>query len=136
MQAIIREFERTPPPLASEQRINDPISPIGSKRGNIYNLLLIKLKCLYSDSDNMGRISPNYPSNYLNRQSFSPPQATSVFQTSTFPGLNTCSLEDLEFLNESEERRGEFLENLQQTQDINKTLDDMISLVEELAGEL
>ncbi|KAI4465138.1 williams-beuren syndrome critical region protein-related [Holotrichia oblita] len=117
VQAIIREFERTPPPLVSEQRINNPTSPTGSKR----------------DSDNMGRISPNYPSNYLNRHGFSPPQATGVFQTFTFPELNTYSLEDLEFLNESEERRGEFLENLQQTHDMNKTLDDMISLVEELA---
>lgn len=84
----------------------------------------------------MGRISPNYPSSYLNRQSFSPPQATSVFQTFTFPELNTYSLEDLQFLNESEERRGEFLENLQQMHDMNKTLDDMILLVEELAGEI
>lgn len=82
----------------------------------------------------MGRISPNYPSNYLSRHSFSPPPTGNVYQTFVFPELKTYSLEELEFLNESEERREEFLENLQKMRDMNKGLDDVISQVEDLAG--
>ncbi|KRT85720.1 hypothetical protein AMK59_1147 [Oryctes borbonicus] len=117
VQAIIREFERTPPPLASEQQINNITSPTIPIR----------------DCDNMGKINPNYQSNYISRHSFSPSQATNIFQTVAFPQLNTYALEELEFLNESEERRAEFIENLQQVRDMNKTLDDMICHVEELA---
>lgn len=117
VQAITREFERTPPPLASDQQINNITSPTVPVR----------------DCDNMGRISPNYPSNYLSRHSFSPPPTGNVYQTFVFPELKTYSLEELEFLNESEERREEFLENLQKMRDMNKGLDDVISQVEDLA---
>ncbi|GJQ70224.1 putative modifier of rudimentary (Mod(r)) protein [Trypoxylus dichotomus] len=117
VQAIIREFVRTPPPLATDQQINNITSPTVPIR----------------DCENMGKISPNYQSNYLSRHSFSTSQATNVFQTIAFPELNSYALDELVFLSENEERREEFIDNLQQVRDMNKMLDDMISHIEELA---
>lgn len=82
----------------------------------------------------MGRISPNYQ-NYRSINTFSPPGTGTVSQTLAFSELSTYSIEELEFLKDSEERRIEFLESLHQVRDMNRTVDDMISQVEELAGK-
>ncbi|XP_022899918.1 vacuolar protein sorting-associated protein 37A [Onthophagus taurus] len=117
VQAVIREFERNPPPLVSEQLNNSNITSPTVPMGEI---------------DNMGRVSPNYHLNYVNRLSFSPP-TSSGFQTIAFPELNNLSLDELQFLNENEDRLEEFLENLPQMKEMNRRLDDTILNVEEMA---
>lgn len=70
--------------------------------------------------------------------SFSPPShvsvAPNICQSFAFPELNSLSLDELQYLNESANRQEEFLENLPQIREMNKTVDDLILQVEELAG--
>ncbi|KAK4880494.1 hypothetical protein RN001_008640 [Aquatica leii] len=118
VQAIIREFERTPPPLLSEQSNTNITSP------SVPNLGL--------EAETMGRGSPSYSYNYGNIRSFSPPVQL-MNQSIVFPELNTLSVDELQFLKECEERQEEFIDNLPQVQELNKVIDDFISNIEELA---
>lgn len=120
VQAIIREFERTPPPLASDHSTTSITSPT--------NPIL--------ESDSVGRASPSYHLSFMGRQTFSPPPLstnTSTTQSVAFPELNTLSLEELQYLSESTDRQEEFIDNLPQMKEMNKTVDDLILQVEELA---
>ncbi|KAF5297801.1 hypothetical protein FQA39_LY11950 [Lamprigera yunnana] len=118
VQAIIREFERTPPPLVSNQSSTNVTSPSSN---------------LVKESITMGRCSPIYSYNYSTLRSFSPPIQHAFNQSITFPDLNTLSIEELQFLNDCEERQEEFIDNLPQTKELNKTIDEVISNIEELA---
>ncbi|KAJ8939181.1 hypothetical protein NQ318_017078 [Aromia moschata] len=116
VQAVMREFQRTPPPLALNHS-NSVVSPI---------------------SDNEKRASPiNYQS-FPSIKSFSPPthisQSNFTYQSSTFPELALLSLEELQLLNENDDRQDEFINEIPQIKEQNKLLDDLILQVEELAG--
>lgn len=51
-----------------------------------------------------------------------------------FPELNLMSLEELQFLNTNEDQQQEFLESQAVIGTTRRSLDEMMSLVEELAG--
>ncbi|KAL1514143.1 hypothetical protein ABEB36_003450 [Hypothenemus hampei] len=118
VQAIIREFQRIPPNLVSDANTVSPSVPITEKR-----------------------TSPNF-SNY----NFSPPHcgpsvsgANSMImqpiQSSIFPELNLLSTEELRFLNESENRQDEFIDELPNVREHNRMLDELIAQIEETAEE-
>ncbi|KAJ8985501.1 hypothetical protein NQ317_015043 [Molorchus minor] len=116
VQAVTREFQRTPPPL-SLNHSNNVVSPI---------LGIIMKK----------RASPiNYQS-FSNMRSFSPPHMTQsnfVHQSTLFPELSQLSLEELQLLNENIDRQDEFISEIPQIKEQNKAVDDLIGQVEELA---
>lgn len=94
--------------------------------------------CLFcvSDTESIGRASPSYTYNFMGRQTFSPPPLATggaSMQSVAFPELNTLSLEELQYLNESVDRQDEFIYNLPQVKEMNKAVDELISQVEELA---
>ncbi|XP_018319362.1 vacuolar protein sorting-associated protein 37A isoform X2 [Agrilus planipennis] len=121
VQAIIREFERTPPPLTTEQCLSNssPSVPV-------------------RDMENRGKVSPI--SSYPGLNNFSPPTyhytSSHLPQSVTLPELNNLSLDDLQFLNESLEAQEEFLEELPQIKEMNKAIDELILQIEELAGAI
>ncbi|KAJ3654658.1 hypothetical protein Zmor_013832 [Zophobas morio] len=117
VQAIIREFERNPPPLKNDgsstsvtpgSNITSPTVPIrDSERSNL---------------------------NYSIINSFSSPTHLSNSQKRlVFPELNNLSLEELEFLNSNSDRQEEFLNEIPAIKEQNKYLDELIVQVEELA---
>ncbi|XP_019864962.1 vacuolar protein sorting-associated protein 37A isoform X2 [Aethina tumida] len=109
VQAIIREFERTPPPLFTHSNKISASIPINEKR-----------------------ISPSFPTLPV-MSSFSPPshvQAKMYFQ---FPSLNKLSIEELQFLNDNVDRQQEFIEEIQCISDQNRMLDECIAQIEEIA---
>ncbi|KAH1004964.1 vacuolar protein sorting-associated protein 37A [Dendroctonus ponderosae] len=106
VQAVIREFQRNPPALASTD---------SSKPSSVPKL------------DAESRTSPS-----LSRYSLSPP----IHPGSTmFPELNLLSTEELRFLDECDGRQIEFIEELPSVKDQNRMLDDLASQIEELAEE-
>ncbi|KAJ8913544.1 hypothetical protein NQ315_017095 [Exocentrus adspersus] len=116
VQAIIREFQRTPPPLVS---------------GNIVNTTNHSL-------DSETRSSPvNFHSSYSNIKSFSPPphmpQPSFVHQTVAFPELVNLPLEELQLLNENTDMQDEFVSSQPQIREQEKQFDDFVSQIEELA---
>lgn len=113
VQAIIREFERNPPPLLCEKSSNaSPTVPI------------------------LGRISPNYSLNYMGKQNFSPPSTSgsAYNQSIVFPELNSLTIEELKFINENEDRQDDFIDNLPQVKERNKLLNEIVGQIENLAG--
>lgn len=93
----------------------------------------------YFLSDKNGRNSPNYQLTFPAYKSFSPPShipvaTNTIPQSVAFPELNLLTLEELQFLNESADRQNEFLENLPPMREMNKTVDDLMVQIEELAG--
>ncbi|XP_050302671.1 vacuolar protein sorting-associated protein 37A isoform X2 [Anthonomus grandis grandis] len=103
VQAIIRELQRNPPPLASE--------------------------CGSSNID-AEKISPSF-SNY----SFSSPTpkntVNSRHYSSMFPNLEQLSLDELRFLDESEDQQDEFIDELPAIKEQNRFIDELIDSVEE-----
>lgn len=93
---------------------------------------------MIADSESGGG-SPNYTTGFPGLTSFSPPShisaASNICQSLAFPELNSLSLDELQYLNESVNRQEEFLENLPQVREMNKMLDDLILQLEELAGK-
>lgn len=57
-------------------------------------------------------------------------------QSLVFPDLNNLTLEELQQLNDNEDRQNEFIDNLPQIRELNKMLDDLIVKIEELAGNV
>lgn len=57
-------------------------------------------------------------------------------QSSVFPDLNRLSFEELRFLNESEERQTEFVEEMPIVKEQARILDELISEIEEVTGKL
>lgn len=57
------------------------------------------------------------------------------FHTLAFPELQKLSLDELKFLNEDSERLDEFLDNVPVLEKQNKTIEDLMGNIEELAGE-
>ncbi|XP_028133627.1 vacuolar protein sorting-associated protein 37A [Diabrotica virgifera virgifera] len=115
VQAIIREFQRNPPPLVISHSINmSPTSPIN---GEI-------------------RASPVNYQTFTNIKNFSPPshstQSTS-FQSLAIPDLSTLNLEELKFLSENPDRQDEFIDEMPLIKEQNKALGDIIQQVEEMA---
>ncbi|XP_018568891.1 vacuolar protein sorting-associated protein 37A [Anoplophora glabripennis] len=116
VQAIIREFQRTPPPLVSNHSSNIVSPTLDSEK----------------------RTSPiNFHSSFSTIKSFSPPphmpQPSFVHQTVPFPELANMSLEELQLLNENIDMQDDFVNELPQIKEQNKHLDDVIVQVEELA---
>lgn len=113
VQAIIREFERNPPPLAVNHVSTS--SPIMFCRGNVS--------------------SPNYSVSTVNSYSLPPlvPSNSSASNAIVFPELNGLTLEDLQLLNEKIDKQDEFLENIPQIREMNKNLDDLLIQIEELS---
>lgn len=84
----------------------------------------------------VGRASPNFTLNYMGRPNLTISNqinSVNLVQSVAFPKLNTLTLEELQELNESEILQEEFIEELPQIKEMNKTVDDLISQVEELA---
>ncbi|XP_044736269.1 vacuolar protein sorting-associated protein 37A [Chrysoperla carnea] len=122
VHAIIREFERNPPVLASEATSNVPCTA-------------------EMDPVNVGRASPvsqNYGNNY-SRLYNSPTRASTSMslpipmQAIYFPELNNLTIEELQKLKESESKQDEFLDNLIQVKEINDTIDALILQIENIA---
>ncbi|KAG5883154.1 hypothetical protein JTB14_033405 [Gonioctena quinquepunctata] len=116
VQAIIREFQRTPPPLVSDHTGNG-VSTAIPINGEI-------------------RASPiSYQFSHI--KSFSPPshmpQTSTFHQNIALQELTGMSLEELHFLNDNSDRQDEFIQELSLIKEQNKTLDDLILQVEELA---
>lgn len=136
VQAIVREFQRTPPPLITQHAnsINSPTVPIRGTYGNMFPCVDTYKFCL----DKNGRSSPNYQLTFPGYKNFSPPThiPAATPQSFAIPELNLLTLEELQFLNESPDRQDEFLENLPQMREMNKTVDDLMVQIEELAGLL
>ncbi|XP_044267870.1 vacuolar protein sorting-associated protein 37A isoform X2 [Tribolium madens] len=110
VQAIIREFERHPPPLKNDTNITSgPGSTITSPT-------VPTREC--------ERSSPSYMNNFS-----SPTHQRRL----VFPELNKLSINELEFLNSNSDRQQEFLTDLPPIKEQNKLLDDLIAQVEELA---
>jgi ESCRT-I complex subunit VPS37 len=114
VQAIIREFERNPPPLKND------CSTANITPGSAITSPTVPIR------DNE-RSSPNYSA--INN--FSSP--THLPKRLVFPELNKLTTEELEFLNNNVDRQQEFLNDLPPIKDQNKLLDDLIVQVEELA---
>ncbi|KAJ8927478.1 hypothetical protein NQ314_020075 [Rhamnusium bicolor] len=117
VQAIIREFQRTPPPLVSNHSssVVSPTIPILVKK----------------------RASPiNYQS-FSNIKNFSPPshmsQTSFLQKSSAFPELSQLSLAELQLLNDNIDSQEEFIDELPQVKEQYKFLGDLIEQVEELA---
>ncbi|XP_056642440.1 vacuolar protein sorting-associated protein 37A [Diorhabda sublineata] len=110
VQAIIREYQRTPPPLAVNQSAS--MSPTIPINGEI-------------------RASPINFSTFSNMKSFSPPPHPQ--QILSIPELSTLTLDELQFLNENTDKQDEFIEQLAPIKEQNKALDSLIQNVEELA---
>lgn len=136
MQAITRELQRTPPPLAgTTSNVASPSIPI-SKNIIVYLKTNTALICFV---DGEIRASPiNYQTFSPSVKNFSPPlhipHPSYLQQSVAFPELADLSLEELQFLNENLDRQDEFVDELPLIKEQNKTLDELLSNVEELAG--
>lgn len=119
VQAIIREFQRTPPPLGTNASGNNIMSPS------------IPIPTLDTEKLN----SHNFPNHYNNLNSFSPPAKMPILATRSvvFPELNNLSLNELKILMENEDRQQEFLDEQPYIKERNRILDEQISQVEEIA---
>lgn len=121
VQAIIREFERNPPPLAVNHNHASTSSPIMFCRAGM-------------NSVNVS--SPNYSVSTVNSYSLPPqivPSNSSAINSIVFPELNGLTLDDLQLLNENIDKQDEFLENIPQIREMNKNLDDLLIQIEELS---
>ncbi|XP_057670850.1 vacuolar protein sorting-associated protein 37A isoform X1 [Diorhabda carinulata] len=128
VQAIIREYQRTPPPLAVNQSASmSPTIPISKK---IF-FICQKLVFIIEISDGEIRASPINFSTFSNMKSFSPPPHPQ--QILSIPELSTLTLDELQFLNENTDKQDEFIEQLAPIKEQNKALDSLIQNVEELA---
>ncbi|CAG9825082.1 unnamed protein product [Phaedon cochleariae] len=120
VQAIIREFQRSPPPLASNNSTNivSPTIPInGEIRSSPIN---------YQSFPAVQSLSPPTPMTLSNNSQLPHPSLA-------FPELLNLSLEELNFLNENSDRQDEFIDDLPIMKKQNKALDDLILQVEDLA---
>ncbi|KAF5298331.1 hypothetical protein FQR65_LT01109 [Abscondita terminalis] len=135
VQVIIREFERNPPPLLQDQSGANKTSPSVPNLGKFEprKLRSCDFVILGLETETMGRGSPSYSYNYNTVRSFSPPMQHMMNSSIVFPELNALSLDELHFLNNCTERQEEFIDNLPQVKELNKTIDDLISNIEELA---
>lgn len=103
--------------------------------------LSVSLTRLLLDADVIGVSSPNYamtsytplpqfnqsPQNRANAN-YKPVLSQSII----FPDLNLLSLDELNFLKENSDRQNEFIDNLPPMKELDKTLDDMITQIDEL----
>nr|CAH7737913.1 unnamed protein product [Callosobruchus chinensis] len=124
VQAIIREFQRDPPPLASSVNITTASTSISDEVHQSCQLTYPLFTSTNSISSN-----PTYSlsSNYLVQQ------PSYVQRNFVFPELSGMSYEDLKFLNESVDRQDEFIDELPPIKEQNKTLDDLALQIEEMA---
>lgn len=84
------------------------------------------------------RSSPVIYQNIPSVSSFSPPMympQPRQFQSIAFPELQELSLDELTFLNQDTDRLDEFLDSLPLFKEQNKTMDDLVTNIEELAGK-
>lgn len=84
------------------------------------------------------RSSPVIYQNLPSVSSFSPPlyiPQLRHFQSVAFPELQELSLDELTFLNQNSDRLDEFLDNLPMFKEQNKTMEDLVTNIEELAGK-
>ncbi|XP_044752964.1 vacuolar protein sorting-associated protein 37A [Coccinella septempunctata] len=119
VQAVIREFERNPPPLTSEHGSNTVTSA-----SSIVKEAEIS--------------SPSYLMNFPTSSSFSPPSQMVVnssisLQNNYFPELNKLTIKELKSLNESVDKQEDFILELPQLKEQNRMIDELILQVEELA---
>ncbi|RZC34361.1 vacuolar protein sorting-associated protein 37A [Asbolus verrucosus] len=117
VQAVIREYERNPPPLKNECSGNS-IAP-----GSTITSPTVPKR----DGE---RSSPSY----CGINSFtSPTHLPNAQRRLMFPELHKLSSEELEFLNNSIDRQQEFINEIPAIKEQNKLLDELIVQVEELA---
>lgn len=83
------------------------------------------------------RSSPVIYQNLPSVSSFSPPLYIPQrhFQSVAFPELQELALDELKFLNEDSERLDEFLDNIPMIKEQNKTMEDLVTNIEELASK-
>nr|XP_023021620.1 vacuolar protein sorting-associated protein 37A [Leptinotarsa decemlineata] len=115
VQAVIREYQRTPPPLVTNNVCNNTSAAIPIN----------------------GEVRPT-PSTYqFSVKSFSPPshmpQAGNFLPNIAVSELIGLPLEELKFLNDNSDRQEEFIEEVPIIKEQNRVLDDVISQVEEMA---
>jgi len=111
VQAIIREFQRTPPSLAADGDVRT--SP--------------------SFTANFSFSPPSHGVTLNTNKSLimQPP----LYQSLVIPELNQLTLKELRFLEENEDRQAEFIDNLPFVKDQSRVLDDLMDNIEELAEE-
>lgn len=89
-------------------------------------------------SDGEYRSSPVIYQNLPSLSNFSPPlymPQPRHFHSVAFPELQDLTLDELKFLNQDSDRLDEFLDNLPMFKEQNRTMEDIITNIEELAGE-
>ncbi|KAK9888545.1 hypothetical protein WA026_000792 [Henosepilachna vigintioctopunctata] len=119
VQAIIREFERNPPPLASEYGGNPVVSPS-------------------LPTSDVEKSSPTYLMNFPSSSNFSSlgqiaANSSISVQGLYFPELNKLSIKELKSLNENIDKQDNFLLELPQIKEQDRMIDDLICQMEELA---
>ncbi|XP_045470809.1 vacuolar protein sorting-associated protein 37A isoform X1 [Harmonia axyridis] len=120
VQAVIREFERNPPPITSEHGGNTVTSPSTSVKESEIT-------------------SPGYLMNFPTSSNFSPPSqmiassSMSLLQGNYFPELNKLTIKELKSLNESIDKQEDFILELTQPKEQNRLIDELILHVEDLA---
>lgn len=140
VQAVIREFERNPPPLTSDHGINTVTSPPVVVKGEETSdsNFLTQVENSFTEVETS---SPSYLMNFPTSSSFSPPSQMIVnssfsSQKNYFPELNKLSKKELKSLNESVDKQEEFILELPQFKEQDRMIDELIVQVEELAGKI
>lgn len=116
VQAIIREFQRNPPPVLENTM------PSSSQQ--------------VLDNDNHASTSfsmfssPSHHSKTQKSQTNDAPVHSGLF-----PELNLLSLDELQFLDECEERQAEFIDDLPIIRNQNSILEELIAQIEETAED-
>ncbi|VEN40480.1 unnamed protein product [Callosobruchus maculatus] len=123
VQAIIREFQRDPPPLASSVNITTASTSINDEVHQPSQLTYP----LFTSTNSISIPTYSLSSNYL------VPQPNYMQRKFPFPELSGMSYEDLKFLDESVDRQDEFIDELPLIKEQNKALDDLALQIEEMA---
>nr|CAI5860063.1 unnamed protein product [Callosobruchus analis] len=123
VQAIIREFQRDPPPLASSVNITTASTSINDEVHQSSQLTYP----LFTSTNSISIPTYSLSSNYLVQQ------PSYVQRNFPFPELSGMSYEDLKLINESVDRQDEFIDELPMIKEQNKTLDEIALQIEEMA---
>ncbi|XP_012156942.1 vacuolar protein sorting-associated protein 37A [Ceratitis capitata] len=119
VQAIIREYERFPPPFAN---IGSPIT-IPTRVTNINNATATPTSYAAKSLDSSNENSPLDSSK------------SSKMNESSLPNLSTLSLDELKQLDSDPQFFDDFIEEMSVVQHLNEELDSMISQVEIISRE-
>ncbi|CAH1994977.1 unnamed protein product [Acanthoscelides obtectus] len=136
VQAIIREFQRDPPPLASSISFTTTSTSINN--GEVHQSSPLTYPLFTSPNPVFtsahSRVSiPSYdPSfTYLAQHA---QQSSYTQKTYAFPELSHMCIEELKFLNENVDRQNEFIDELPLIREQNKAMDNLAVQIEEMAA--